>query len=232
MQHFVDDDAGYQRWLTNQPDGFVINTYRTPSTVYLVLHRSTPATPGIRCGTGSPRRWSWSTRAIPGSGTGRCNGGACPTAGSISARPAHPALVSVEDFIAAHGIRVPREGKEGERCYRLAGILRCGLCGRRLESCWSNGRAAYRSRHGHSSASTPDTARPKNLYIREDRILPRLATLYLLLTTADPVPGRRRRRTRGGTDVQQPVSEDHVRAGDVPPCPKTGIHVQMACPRT
>lgn len=41
MQHFVDDDAGYQRWLTNQPDGFVVNTYRTPSTVYLVLHRST-----------------------------------------------------------------------------------------------------------------------------------------------------------------------------------------------
>jgi len=53
MQHFVDDDAGYQRWLTNQPDGFVVNTYRAPSTIYLVLHRSTCKTISGRPARGS-----------------------------------------------------------------------------------------------------------------------------------------------------------------------------------
>ena len=41
MRHFVDDDAGYQQWLSNEPDGFVINTYRSPSSAYMVLHRAT-----------------------------------------------------------------------------------------------------------------------------------------------------------------------------------------------
>jgi hypothetical protein len=34
----------------------------------------------------------------------------------------------------------------------LAGLIRCGTCGRRLESSWSNGRAAHRCRHGVTSA--------------------------------------------------------------------------------
>jgi hypothetical protein len=41
MRHFVDDDAGYQQWLSNEPDGFVINTYRSPSSAYMVLHSAT-----------------------------------------------------------------------------------------------------------------------------------------------------------------------------------------------
>ena len=114
----------------------------------------------------------------------------------ISGRPAHPALVSEQDFIAVQGIRAAREGTDAKRGYLLSGLLRCGICGRRAESCWSNNRPAYRCRHGHSSASTPDPARPKNLYIREDRILPHLPALYVLLTGAEPDAGRRRRRTR------------------------------------
>lgn len=65
---------------------------------------------------------------------------------------------------------------------------------------------AYRCRHGHSSASAPDPGRPKNLYIREDRILPHLAGLYVLLTGAAPA-ARRRRRTRRGADLP-PASDD------------------------
>jgi site-specific DNA recombinase len=113
----------------------------------------------------------------------------------ISARPAHLALVSEQGFIAVQGIRAGRDGTDPGRCYRLAGLLRCGICGRRAESCWANGRPAYRCRHGHSSASTPDPARPKNLYIREDRILPHLSALSLLLPGAAPGTERRRRRT-------------------------------------
>ena len=95
----------------------------------------------------------------------------------ISARPA---LVSEDDFIAAQGIRAARENADQGRQYRLPGLLRCGICGRRAESCLSNGRPAYRCRYGRSSASAPDPGRPKNLYIREDRILPHLPALHLL----------------------------------------------------
>ena len=104
-----------------------------------------------------------------------------PAGWVISARPAHPALVSEADFIAAQDARAPR-GPAGAatRRYLLAGLLRCGTCGRRLESAWSNGKPAYRCRHGYTSAVTPHPARPKNLYIREDTILPRLAALAIL----------------------------------------------------
>jgi site-specific DNA recombinase len=104
----------------------------------------------------------------------------------ISARPAHPALVSETNFVAVQNIRAPRGSPDPDRCYRLAGLLRCGICGRRMESCWSNNRAAYRCRHGHTSASKTDPDRPKNLYIREDRILVHLPALYILLVQPDP----------------------------------------------
>lgn len=128
----------------------------------------------------------------------------------ISARPAHPALISVEDFIKAQGIRAEREDADPGRTYRLSGLLRCGICGRRLESCWSNGRPAYRCRHGYSSASRPDPARPKNPYLREDRILADLPAIHASLAAAQPASDRRRRRTRHGIDTQPTVSEDNV----------------------
>jgi hypothetical protein len=40
VEHFVDDDAGYLDWLARHPDGFVINTGRTPSAAYVMLHRA------------------------------------------------------------------------------------------------------------------------------------------------------------------------------------------------
>ena len=100
----------------------------------------------------------------------------------ISKRPAHPALVSEADFIAAQDSSTPR-GPAGPaaRRYLLAGLLACGRCGRRLESAWSNGKPAYRCRHGHTSAARSDLARPKNTYVREDQILPHLAAIAILL---------------------------------------------------
>jgi hypothetical protein len=77
----------------------------------------------------------------------------------ISARPAPPALVSEADFIAVRNIRSPRGNPKPDRRYLLAGLLRCGVSGRRMESCWANNRAAYRCRHGHTSASKADPSR-------------------------------------------------------------------------
>lgn len=112
------------------------------------------------------------------------------------------------------GIRAAREGTSANgRKHLLAGILRCGTCGRRLESCWANSRPAYRCRHGHSTATRPDPARPKNLYIRQDRIVAYLPALHAMLAgTSDPAgpAGRRRRRTRRGTAVLPRISEADV----------------------
>jgi len=80
----------------------------------------------------------------------------------ISARPAHPALVSEADYIAAQDVNAARgpspEGHltgPGRRRYLLAGLLACGVCGRRLESAWSNGKPAYRCRHGYTRPPAP-----------------------------------------------------------------------------
>ena len=112
----------------------------------------------------------------------------------ISKHPAHTALVSEADFIAAQKTTAPR-GPAGPaaRRYLLAGLIACGRCGRRLESAWSYGRAAYRCRHGYTSAVVPDPARPKNTYIREDQILPHLAAIAILLVgpARKPVGGSR-----------------------------------------
>jgi DNA invertase Pin-like site-specific DNA recombinase len=129
----------------------------------------------------------------------------------ISKRPAHPALVSEEDFVAAQAVNATRgpapQAEPVVRRYLLAGLLNCGLCGRRMESAWSNGKAAYRCLHGHTSAMAPDPARPKNTYIREDKLLPHLPALHLLLSSPAT---RARRRTRAGADVRTPVSPGEV----------------------
>lgn len=39
-QEFDGNDAGYYRWLEQHPHGFVINTHRSPSADYMVLHRA------------------------------------------------------------------------------------------------------------------------------------------------------------------------------------------------
>jgi hypothetical protein len=100
----------------------------------------------------------------------------------ISRHPAHPALVSEADFIAAQDATAPR-GPAGPatRRYLLAGLLACGRCGRRLESAWSNGKPAYRCRHGYTSAARPRPGRPANTYVREDQIMPHLAAIAILL---------------------------------------------------
>ena len=85
------------------------------------------------------------------------------------------------------------------RRYLLAGLIACGRCGRRLESCWSNGKPAYRCRHGYTSAVAPGPARPGNAYVREDQILPHLAAIAILLT-APAGPGSRGRARLAGPD--------------------------------
>ncbi len=117
----------------------------------------------------------------------------------ISARPAHPAIVSEADFISVQDLETRSgPGSPPGRCYLLVGLLRCGVCERHMESCWSNGKPAYRCRHCHSSAARPDPARPRNAYIREDQILSRLPALAFLLGVPDDL-------SRAAGQAEQPA---------------------------
>ena len=108
----------------------------------------------------------------------------------ISNRPAHPALVSEADFITAQDATAPRgPAAPAARRYLLAGLVACGRCGRRLESAWSNGKPAYRCRHGYTSATGSQPGRPKSTYVREDQILPHLAALAILLASDGEAQG-------------------------------------------
>jgi hypothetical protein len=88
----------------------------------------------------------------------------------ISGTLAHPPLISEATFVAAQrvsSIASPLDGRQ--RCYLLAGLVICGACGRRAESQWASGRAAYRCRHGHRAARPADSTMP--FYAREDALL-------------------------------------------------------------
>ncbi|WP_433514390.1 recombinase family protein [Nonomuraea sp. CA-143628] len=98
-----------------------------------------------------------------------------PQEWAISTKRSHPALVGDDDFVTAQAIRAARPAQDGSRrVYLLAGLLMCGICGRRLDSHWVNGRPGYRCRHGYTSARPRWVAGPKFLYLREDRLLAEL----------------------------------------------------------
>ncbi|WP_245848391.1 recombinase family protein [Lentzea kentuckyensis] len=104
----------------------------------------------------------------------------------VSERIAHEPLVDNETFVAVQGMRVAKPAKDGAvRCYMLAGLVVCGLCGRRMDGHWVHGRAGYRCRHGFTSAKRRSDGEPRNLYVREDHLLKALP--HLLERTARPM---------------------------------------------
>ncbi|WP_085067373.1 recombinase family protein [Catenuloplanes japonicus] len=101
----------------------------------------------------------------------------------ISTEIAHPPLVSEADFLAVQQITaLPQPDDGNSNRYQLTGLIICGICSRRADGHWVHGRASYRCRHGHNSASNATPGRPKNLYIREDYALAAAAAQYAHLT--------------------------------------------------
>src|SRR5688500_3994925 len=69
-------------------------------------------------------------------------------------------------------MRTSRTTKDGEtRRYVLAGLVTWGVCGRRMDGHWVHGRPGYRCRHGYRSAAPRSADAPRNVYVREDRLL-------------------------------------------------------------
>lgn len=105
---------------------------------------------------------------------------------AISDKPAHEALVSEHDFVAAQTVSAKCQPVDGtSRRYLLAGLLCCGTCGRSMESQLSHGNTAYRCRHGHTSARPLAMRQAPNLYLREDVILGRAFAQLQTVTSRD-----------------------------------------------
>jgi len=45
---FSEDAAAFEKWLKKNPDGYVVNTTRIPSSMFMVLHRARCKTPEQR----------------------------------------------------------------------------------------------------------------------------------------------------------------------------------------
>jgi site-specific DNA recombinase len=91
---------------------------------------------------------------------------------ALSAKAAHPALITEQDFVDAQQVRAARPAGDGQtRRFALAGLIHCGVCDRRLDSHWNHGRPTYRCRHGHTSTQRTGQPRPKTLYLREDHLV-------------------------------------------------------------
>jgi hypothetical protein len=85
---------------------------------------------------------------------------------AVPARRAPPSLVTEEEFVAAQHVCATRPTRSGQRRqYLLSGLVRCGVCGRRMDSHWIHDRAGYRCRHGHSSSRPRTAAGPKYVYL-------------------------------------------------------------------
>ena len=109
----------------------------------------------------------------------------------ISKRIVHPPLVSEEDFISVEAIRAPRPTRDDKfRTYVLSGLMIYGVCLRRMDAYWVNGRAGYRCRHGHTSAKKKRPAgAPKNLYVRENHALTAITRQLAERYNLDPSEG-------------------------------------------
>ncbi|MEV6692210.1 zinc ribbon domain-containing protein [Micromonospora sp. NPDC051196] len=95
---------------------------------------------------------------------------------------AHEPLVDDETFARVQtllasagrrpdGVRKPRASK---RNYLLSGLLRCGICQRRMVGSFNNDRNNYRCTYAAEYADANRVAHPRSVYVREDHILEQL----------------------------------------------------------
>jgi len=92
--------------------------------------------------------------------------------------------------------RAPRGAPSStERVYRFRGLLRCGHCNRAMQGSWNNGEAYYRCRFPEQYADANGISHPRNVYLRERRLV---EPLYRWLATVCPQQPDPRRDERAG----------------------------------
>ncbi len=98
----------------------------------------------------------------------------------FSERIVHPQLVDdatfrdVQDLLAGRGSATPH--KEPRTChpYAFKGLMICGICERKMQSQWVNNAPYYRCTFPREYAISNKLDHPRNVYLREDVILPKV----------------------------------------------------------
>ncbi|MFI6326496.1 recombinase family protein [Nonomuraea sp. NPDC050556] len=90
----------------------------------------------------------------------------------------HEALVEEGLFAQAQALLVaPRTAAEGRkprrtsRCYIFKGLLFCGVCERRMQGSWNNGKPHYRCVFPKEYAQANSVEHPRSVYVREELII-------------------------------------------------------------
>ena len=104
-----------------------------------------------------------------------------PTDWVWSAQPTHEALITTDTFteVSSHlaaGRNRPatRKPRRTRLPYLLRGLLHCGVCGRRMQGQVNHDELHYRCRYPSEYALANTVEHPRNIYVRQDRVVPPL----------------------------------------------------------
>jgi site-specific DNA recombinase len=93
----------------------------------------------------------------------------------------NPQIIDEETFAAVQRVMAARgrgparhKPHRARRPYVLRACLHCGICHRRMEGSWNNDEAYYRCRFPEEYALANRIQHPRNVYLREAVLLPRL----------------------------------------------------------
>jgi site-specific DNA recombinase len=97
-----------------------------------------------------------------------------------SKEPVHKPLIGTEAFERAQALQRARGSKDERsprrtpRGYALRGVMRCGICGRKMQGSWNNGKPHYRCTFLSEYAAKNKIDHPASVYLREEQLLPKL----------------------------------------------------------
>jgi site-specific DNA recombinase len=92
----------------------------------------------------------------------------------------HEPLINTDTFDqvqalhCAKGSADQRSPRRTSRGYALRGIVRCGICGRRMQGSWNNGKPHYRCTFLSQYAAKNKVDHPTSVYVREEQMLPEI----------------------------------------------------------
>jgi DNA invertase Pin-like site-specific DNA recombinase len=127
---------------------------------------------------------------------------------------AHEPLITPEVFEAARARRAAngrttiRKPRRTRRPYLLRGLLRCGLCDRRMQGSWNHEQAYYRCRYPTEYALPRRAQHPRTVYVREAQIVPPLDDWIAGVFE----PDRLEEACRTLAEAQEPAPEEDGRA--------------------
>ncbi|GHE40257.1 hypothetical protein GCM10017673_48300 [Streptosporangium violaceochromogenes] len=127
-----------------------------------------------------------------------------------SQQPSPEALVDDETFsqvqalLTAPGpVQEGRKPRRTPRPYVFRGLLFCGVCGRRMQGSWNNGKPHYRCVFPREYAQVNQIAHPRSVYVREELIVEPLDGWLTKIFD----PGRLPDTIRAMSDAQ--LADDH-----------------------